>query len=62
MLGGGIRRRYMAQQKNISVYRDIFKRAFQMIRHNKLLWAFGFFAAFLGAGGELEHRFPDRHV
>jgi hypothetical protein len=49
----------MPTQKNITVYRDIFKRAFQIIRTNKLLWVFGFFAAFLGAGGELEPLMKD---
>ncbi len=40
-------------------FRDIFKRAYQLARHNKLLWFFGFFAAFLGVGGELEALFQN---
>lgn len=40
-------------------FRDLFKRAYQLTRHNKLLWFFGFFAAFLGVGGELESLFQN---
>ncbi len=42
---------------SFDTYRDILKRAFQITRHNKFLWLFGFFAAFLGVGGELESLF-----
>ncbi len=38
-------------------FRELFKRAYQLTRKNKLLWFFGFFAAFLGVGGELESLF-----
>jgi hypothetical protein len=44
----------MAAQKNISTFGDVFKRGYQVVKHNKFLWFFGFFAAFLGAGGEFE--------
>jgi len=33
-------------------YRDILKRSFVIVKKYKFLWFFGFFAAFLGAGGE----------
>lgn len=44
----------MATQKTISTYRDVFKRAYQIIKQNKFLWVFGLFTAVLGAGGEFE--------
>ncbi|MFH1207228.1 MAG: hypothetical protein V1668_01330 [Patescibacteria group bacterium] len=37
-----------------SVFRDVLKRAFNIIKANKFLWIFGFFASFLGIGGEFE--------
>jgi len=40
-----------------STYRDVLKRAFKITKEHKFLWFFGFFAAFLGVGGELEPLF-----
>ncbi len=37
-----------------SVFRDVLKRAFQTVKTHKFLWVFGFFASFLGLGGEFE--------
>lgn len=42
-----------------SVFRDVLKRAYQMVKTNKFLWIFGFFASFLGLGGEFESLFRD---
>ncbi|MFA6553131.1 MAG: hypothetical protein WCT27_01780 [Patescibacteria group bacterium] len=38
----------------VSVFRDVLKRAFHVVKINKFLWVFGFFASFLGLGGEFE--------
>ncbi|MDP2684628.1 MAG: hypothetical protein Q8P20_06320 [bacterium] len=40
-------------------YRDILKRAFDLVKHNKYLWFFGFFAAAMGGLGEFESVFKD---
>lgn len=42
--------------KNFS-YRDILKKSFVIVKKYKFLWFFGFFAAFLGTGGELNTMF-----
>ncbi|MFA5052030.1 MAG: hypothetical protein WC544_03135 [Patescibacteria group bacterium] len=53
----------MANVKNntmsTSVFRDVLRRAYEMVKGNKFLWAFGFFASFLGLGGEFESLFRD---
>jgi len=41
------------------IFRDTFKKALSIIWNHKFLWIFGFFVAFLGAGGELEILFRD---
>lgn len=38
----------------VSVFRDVLKRAFSVVKTHKFLWIFGFFASFLGLGGEFE--------
>ena len=38
-------------------YRDILKRAWNVVRKFPLLWIFGVFVAFLGNGGELQTLF-----
>jgi len=40
-------------------YRDILKNAYNLVKHNKFLWFFGFFAAALGGLGEFESVFKD---
>ncbi len=42
------------EQKKVSTFGDVFKGAYQIVKRHKFMWIFGFFAAFLGAGGELE--------
>ncbi|MDD5040482.1 MAG: hypothetical protein PHY34_05025 [Patescibacteria group bacterium] len=42
-----------------SVYQDVLRRAYAVTMKNKFLWFFGFFAAFLGATGELEPLFKN---
>jgi len=40
-------------------YRDILKNAYELVKHNKFLWFFGFFAAAMGGLGEFESVFKD---
>lgn len=40
-------------------YREILKNAYQIVKNNKFLWFFGFFAAALGGFGEFESVFKD---
>ncbi|MFA5134811.1 MAG: hypothetical protein WC505_03390 [Patescibacteria group bacterium] len=40
-----------------STYREVLRRAYAAAKKYKFLWFFGFFAAFLGAGGEFESLF-----
>lgn len=49
----------MATPKTLpaSTYREVLKRAYEATKKFKFLWIFGFFAAFLGAGGEFETLF-----
>ncbi len=47
----------MTTPSNVSTYRDILKKAFRITIRHKFLWIFGFFAAFMGAGGEFETMF-----
>jgi hypothetical protein len=47
----------MALRDKNFTYRDILKRSFIVVKKYKFLWFFGFFAAFLGGGGELESLF-----
>lgn len=35
-------------------YRQLFKKSFQIVWHNRFLWVFGFFASFLGVSGGYE--------
>ena len=42
------------EQKKVSTFGDVFKGAYQVVKRHKFMWIFGFFAAFLGAGGEFE--------
>ncbi|XOU94379.1 MAG: hypothetical protein ACNFW9_06130 [Candidatus Kerfeldbacteria bacterium] len=45
--------------KNKFYYRGILKKAYQIVKGNKFLWVFGFFAAALGGVGELESVFKN---
>ena len=45
--------------KNKFYYRDILKKAFKIIKENKFLWVFGFFAAAMGGIGELDSAFSN---
>ncbi|MBI5037389.1 MAG: hypothetical protein HZC01_01610 [Candidatus Kerfeldbacteria bacterium] len=49
----------MSPLRNSFSYRAILKRAYELTKKNKILWFFGFFAAFLGVGGELESLFQN---
>ncbi|MFZ6035634.1 MAG: DUF7544 domain-containing protein [Patescibacteria group bacterium] len=49
----------MTPAKATFSFRAIFQRSYQLTKKNKLLWFFGFFAAFLGVGGELESLFQN---
>ncbi len=51
----------MATKKMLptTTYRDVLKRAFVAVKKYRFLWFFGFFAAFLGAAGELEPLFKN---
>lgn len=49
----------MATTTTNTTYRDVLKRAFQITRKYKFLWFFGFFAAFLSGGSELNSVFRD---
>lgn len=41
------------------LYREIFKKSYEIVRNNKFLWFFGFFAAAFGALGEFDSVFKD---
>ncbi len=49
----------MPKVNNKFLYRDILKKSYELVKHNKFLWFFGFFAAALGGLGEFESVFKD---
>ncbi|MFA6098947.1 MAG: hypothetical protein WCV50_05385 [Patescibacteria group bacterium] len=42
-----------------STYREVLKKAFTVVKQHRFLWFFGFFAAFLSAGGEFQSVFKN---
>jgi len=49
----------MAKANTKFLYREIFKKSYELVKNNKFLWFFGFFAAAFGGFGEFESVFKD---